>query len=113
MFSHENIKKVYPQQLKQNWRFFPYGPIKLHSNHNLFKNYFHPFYFWLAGAQPGAVLPDDSDSDEGIADGVGHFGSGQNVPEMSDFDMMMELQKAQRRRRKKKVRNLKSQKKIL
>lgn len=53
-------------------------------------------------AQPGAVLPEDSDSDEGIADGVGHFGSGQSVPEMSDFDMMMELQKAQRRRRKKK-----------
>ena len=70
-------------------------------------------FFWLGEAQPGAVLPEDSDSDDGIADGVGHFGSGQNVPEMSDFDMMMELQKAQRKRRKKKVRNLKSQKILL
>ena len=94
--------------------FSPYGPIKLYSNHNLLKNnIIFMLFFWLGEAQPGAVLPDDSDSDEGIADGVGHFGSGQNVPEMSDFDMMMELQKAQRKRRKKKVRNLKSQKILL
>merc|ERR1712223_379324 len=49
-----------------------------------------------------AVLPEDSDSDEGIRDGAGHMGGGQSSEFVSDFDLMMEQQKAMRRRRRKK-----------
>ena len=49
----------------------------------------------------GAVLPEDSDSDEGVRDGAGHMGGTQSEF-VSDFDLMMEQQKAMKRRRRKK-----------
>ena len=48
------------------------------------------------------MLPEDSDSDEGVADGGIHAGTAAPGEFVSDFDLMMEQQKSLKRRRRKK-----------
>ena len=59
-------------------------------------------YFSLKTLSGEAVLPIDSDSDEGVRDGAGHMGGQGQSEFVSDFDLMMEQQKALKRRRRKK-----------